>query len=103
MRQAIQGEPNTFFVDFSFPLKLPMFQTLSLFHPNCRGDKVMATAVLETLFQRKLLSRGLALGTPEACLGASQCSSLEAPCCQRAAQCYLASNSSCMPYGPGQQ
>jgi len=103
VREAIKGEPNTFFVDFSFPLNLPMFQTLSLYHPNCRGDKVMATAVLETLFQQRVLSRGLDLGAPEACLAASECSLLNVSCCQRAAQCYLASNSSCMPYGPGQQ
>mmetsp|Transcript_154326 Transcript_154326/g.374611 ORF Transcript_154326/g.374611 Transcript_154326/m.374611 type:complete len:539 (-) Transcript_154326:117-1733(-) len=103
VKQKVQGEPNTFFVDFSFPLGENMFQTLSKVHPNCRGDKVMATSTLEALFRHGILSRGLALDPVEDCLGESACSDLSVPCCQRSALCYVAADGQCAAYGPGEQ
>jgi len=102
VKSKIQGEPNTYFADFDFPLNENMFQTLSKVHPNCRGDKVMATSVIEALFSHKILSRGLALGSSQECLGSPNCESLNIPCCQRSALCYVAADGKCAAYGPGQ-
>jgi len=102
VRERIQGEANTLWVDFSFPLGESMFQTLSKVHPNCRGDKVMATSVIETLFAQKVLPRGFALAGEE-CLSNSACSGLSIACCQRSALCAIAADGSCAAYGPGAQ
>mmetsp|Transcript_101684 Transcript_101684/g.283075 ORF Transcript_101684/g.283075 Transcript_101684/m.283075 type:complete len:499 (-) Transcript_101684:31-1527(-) len=96
-------EPNTFFVNYAFPSGEEMFQTKSFGHPNCRGDKVMATAVLDALFRHKIIAKGLALGDTELCLGNRDCRSLSRSCCQRSALCYVAANTSCLAYGPGKQ
>jgi len=103
VREKIRGEPNTVWADFSFPLDQNMFQTLSKVHPNCRGDKVMATSIVDALFKHKVLSRGLALGNADECLGKSTCDSLSVDCCQRSALCYVAEDGHCAAYGPGVQ
>jgi len=98
-----RSEPNTFFVSYAFPAEEDMYQTMHGGHPNCRGDRVMATAVLETLFRSKVLSKGLALDDSEQCLSSGACSGLSLACCQRSALCHVAADLSCLPYGPGQQ
>lgn len=102
VKMRIQEEPNTFFLDLEFPLKQNIFQTLSKFHPNCRGDKVMATDIINKLFELKVISKGLALGDIGSCLGASACAQLDVACCQRSALCYML-NGTCADYGPGSQ
>jgi len=102
-RMLTATEPNTIFVNYAFPRGPEMFQTKNFGHPNCRGDKVMATAVVEALFRHKIISKAFALGDPELCLGSGDCASLGASCCQRSALCHVATNFSCVPYGPGKQ
>mmetsp|Transcript_99476 Transcript_99476/g.301985 ORF Transcript_99476/g.301985 Transcript_99476/m.301985 type:complete len:387 (+) Transcript_99476:1373-2533(+) len=105
VREGLAGEPNTLFVDFGFPADEEMFQTLKPGHPNCRGDKVVATAVVDALFRSGFLSRGLALGNASTCpeAEAADCGRLSAACCQRSALCWPAADGSCVAYGPGQQ
>mmetsp|Transcript_16859 Transcript_16859/g.52758 ORF Transcript_16859/g.52758 Transcript_16859/m.52758 type:complete len:503 (-) Transcript_16859:40-1548(-) len=99
----VPSEPNTFFVNFEFPPREEVYQVMHGGHPNCRGDRVMATAVLEALFRHKVISRGLALDDPQLCLGSKACGELDFACCQRSALCYVSSERTCLPYGPGQQ
>lgn len=103
IRQRLQDEPNTHFVDFSFPLKEDMYQTLSKVHPNCRGDKVITTSILEALYTKGVIARGLVLGETSACLGSKECAQLDVPCCQRSALCRWDAAAGCVPYGPGEQ
>jgi len=103
VRAGLAAEPNTIFVDYTFPVGENVFQELHPGHANCRGDKVLASAVVEALFNEKVISRGLALGDSETCLGASDCSSLTQACCQRSALCRLTTNEVCVDYAPGVQ
>merc|ERR1712187_566618 len=101
VKSKLQDEPNTFFVNYSFPAEAEMFQTLSVVHPNCRGDKIMATSVINTLFEHRVISRGIALDDDLECLGAWECDGMSVPCCQRSALCYVNASGMCAPYGPG--
>jgi len=103
VKARLQDEPNTFFLDLDFPLNENIFQSLSKVHPNCRGDKVMATDVINKLYELKVLSRGLDLAASDNCLGSSDCANLDVPCCQRSALCYVVNGTTCSPYGPGIQ
>mmetsp|Transcript_128973 Transcript_128973/g.413084 ORF Transcript_128973/g.413084 Transcript_128973/m.413084 type:complete len:192 (-) Transcript_128973:309-884(-) len=104
VRAALADEPSTVFANFEFPLDEDMFLMSKSGHPNCRGDRVMASAVIEALFNARVLSRGLALGEPGACLADTACSELSASlaCCQRAALCRVAEGQ-CVPYSTGEQ
>lgn len=104
VKVSVELEPNTFFVDYIFPNDLDVFQGRSYGHANCRGDKVMATKVVETMFNIGLLARGLALPVGQesgSCLANQTCTGLSRSCCQRAASCQVAANGGCLPYGPG--
>jgi len=50
---GVEQEPNTAFVDFTLPVGEEIFQTKHAGHPNCRGDRIMASRVLEVLYDRK--------------------------------------------------
>merc|ERR1712066_493414 len=103
VKTKLQDEPNTFFVNYSFPLDQVMFQnpaTDGRWHPNCRGDRIVATNVLDSLFEHKILSRGIALADESECLANSACRSLSLPCCQRSALCYVNGDRICSEYGP---
>lgn len=106
MRKGLEQLPNTYLVNYSLPLDAEVFQSLSPGHANCRGDAVIATSILEALYERKVIARSLALGSPEECpdgMSASACAQLSPVCCQRSALCSVAPDSTCRPYGPGAQ
>jgi len=105
VRDGVEEEPNTAFVDFRIPEGIDMFQTANPGHLNCRGDRIMATSVLRALYDRHVLARSLALpqaGEAETCLLEADCGSITSKtCCQAAASCRVASDGQCTPYGPG--
>jgi len=105
VRDGLAGEPNTIFANYSFPRSEEMYQTLMRGHLNCRGDKVIATSIVDTLFRKGVLSQGLDLGDPTACPPEAErnCSALSPRCCLRSPLCWPASDGSCAVYGPGQQ
>uniref|UniRef100_A0A6U6Q5C5 SGNH hydrolase-type esterase domain-containing protein n=1 Tax=Zooxanthella nutricula TaxID=1333877 RepID=A0A6U6Q5C5_9DINO len=103
VKAKVEMEKNTYFVNITFPLGEAIFQTLSLVHPNCRGDRVMVTDIVEAMYDHKILSRGLALGSIDNCLARSDCESLNLPCCQRSAMCFVDSAGACARYGRGKQ
>merc|ERR1719188_1890168 len=91
VEEGISREPNTAFVDFTFPTGQEVFQTSHPGHPNCRGDRIMATRVLEVLYEKHVLARSLALPQGEnatTCLAATACAEItDTACCQAAALC----------------
>jgi len=101
------NEPNTFFVDYTVPVRQDVFQTKHPGHLNCRGDKVLATRVLEVMFDAGVLARSLALpkGDDSArCLAETACEAMvDKSCCQRSASCYVDTQGLCKSYGPGAQ
>lgn len=108
VRRALQGEPRTIFADYSFPgAPAVMFQSLHGGHPNCRGGKLMANAVVDALFRGKVLERGVPTSQSAQCpLEGSICSTLSLGCCQLSALCHVVGSCqgcmpSCMPYSPG--
>merc|ERR1712187_506956 len=103
VRNGLKNETNVYFADYTFPSKTDVYQTLHCNHPNCRGDKVIATAAVETLFREKILATGLDLADAAECLAAEECDALSASCCLRSAFCRLAPNNSCIRLGPGKQ
>merc|ERR1712187_1093332 len=82
VKDAIIAEPNTHFVNLQFPYNVSIFQNRSLYHPNCRGDKVIVQTLLDALFQHKVLARSLAQGGSSECLSNADCETLSLPCCQ---------------------
>jgi len=103
VREKVEIEPNTHFVDLTFPMGLEMFQSLNGGHANCRGDMVMANSVVEAMYQHGVISVGLNLGEEDACLARSDCGALDLACCQRSALCCVDREKKCAPYGPGLQ
>mmetsp|Transcript_32908 Transcript_32908/g.86938 ORF Transcript_32908/g.86938 Transcript_32908/m.86938 type:complete len:388 (+) Transcript_32908:117-1280(+) len=103
VRRGLADEPNTVFADFTFPVDSDMFQLRRSGHPNCRGDKIMATAVVEALFHAGVLARGVAVDDDDAdgCLAKSDCDGLSSPCCQRSAFC-TPQGAACVAYSPGE-
>jgi len=104
VRAAVESERDTFFVDYTFPNGEDMFQLRNAGHPNCRGDRVIATNALRLLYANRILARGLALPTgsqADECLGMTSCEAIMTKmCCQRAAMCHLDETGSCVPYRP---
>mmetsp|Transcript_89997 Transcript_89997/g.188156 ORF Transcript_89997/g.188156 Transcript_89997/m.188156 type:complete len:555 (+) Transcript_89997:162-1826(+) len=101
VKAAVQHLPNTYFVDVPFPLQVNMFQTLKPGHPNCRGDKLFVNAIIETLYDKQVLSRGLAMAGQE-CLSRTNCEDLPYACCHKSALCYV-KDGKCSQYTPGLQ
>jgi len=102
IKKKVETEPNTHFVDFQFPVDVPMFQTLNTGHANCRGDKLMAEAVVNAMYEHKVISTGLNLGDEE-CLARMDCGSLSMACCQRSVLCHINPEGQCAPYSTGLQ
>eukprot|EP00933_Yihiella_yeosuensis_P044590 TRINITY_DN39856_c0_g1_i1.p1 TRINITY_DN39856_c0_g1~~TRINITY_DN39856_c0_g1_i1.p1 ORF type:complete len:570 (+),score=78.75 TRINITY_DN39856_c0_g1_i1:74-1783(+) len=103
VRKGLAGIPNTIFADYTFPSGQAVFQTMHRGHANCRGDKVLATAVMEALYREKILARGLALAAPETCLSRSDCESMDTDCCHRSALCKVNQAGQCVAYSVGMQ
>mmetsp|Transcript_37727 Transcript_37727/g.94678 ORF Transcript_37727/g.94678 Transcript_37727/m.94678 type:complete len:500 (+) Transcript_37727:71-1570(+) len=101
------NEPNTHFVDYTFPTGQEVFSSRNPGHANCRGDMVMATKALEVLFDEGVLARGLALPTGDAaaaCLANTECAAIaDKACCQLAASCHVGVSGLCESFGPGMQ
>lgn len=103
LQKGLDYEPNTVWINYSFPFGVEMFQTMASGHPNCRGDKVLAKAAIDALFRAKVIERGLAFGANSTCLARHDCAELSTSCCQTAAQCWVSSTGACVPYSPGKQ
>jgi len=101
MRLGLQDEPNTIFVDYEFPLGEELYQRFHPGHPNCRGDRLIASAVVEAMFRSGVISRGPDTTGSAECLGSSACQGMTPTCCQRSALCRLDHAGKCRPYGPG--
>jgi len=103
VREGPEGLPNVLFVDYVLPPKVDIFNHPTMTgHPNCRGDKFMVYSILETLYNAKVLSRGFAMGSAEACSAASNCEDLDLACCHSSALCFVnATSGACLPYSAG--
>jgi len=102
VQEALADEPNTIFVDYDFPLHQDMFLMSKSGHANCRGDKVMAKAVVGALYDAKVIARGLAMGNATQCLGNAQCEALSPECCQASALCWPLADGRCAAYSTGE-
>uniref|UniRef100_A0A7S2PAU3 Uncharacterized protein n=1 Tax=Zooxanthella nutricula TaxID=1333877 RepID=A0A7S2PAU3_9DINO len=105
IKDGVQEEPNTAFVDFRIPDGIDMFQTAHPGHLNCRGDRLMAHSVLKALYERRVIANSLAplpAGEVATCQVESNCAGItDQACCQAAASCRVARSGKCVPYGPG--
>jgi len=105
VKNALSNEPRTLFVEYIMPpdAHAHMYQTTHAGHPNCRGSKLMAQAVLRTLFSAKVLARGLRLREPvPSNIVNFNCSSLRSEACHTSAVCWLdPADAQCKPYGGG--
>jgi len=103
---GVTQEPNTAFVNFALAFGRDMFQVTPPGHPNCRGDRLMATQVIHELFEHGILGRALALPTGDKaneCLNAASCSDIvDKACCQAAAICRVDPDGTCIDYGVGE-
>jgi len=97
------GEPNVVFANYTLPSGKAVYQTMHTGHANCRGDKVLAVAVLEALYRQRVLARGPALTEGAACLAREDCGALALDCCQRSALCKVVGSGTCVAYGAGEQ
>jgi len=93
VKEAVEREPKTLFVDFYMPNDHEgvFYQSPAHGgHPNCRGSKIMVHAVIDRLYRARLLARGLALLPPtrENILDAG-CEKLSVPACHTSGFCWL--------------
>jgi len=102
---GVTQEPNVAFVNFALAPGQDMFQVTPPGHPNCRGDRIMATQVMHKLFEHGVLGRALALPTGDKvteCLNVASCGDIvDKACCQAAAICRLDPDGACVEYGAG--
>jgi len=103
VREHVEKEPNTHFVDVIFPMGINVFQTLNRGHANCRGDKILTNSVIEAMYKRGVISVGANMSGDDSCLIHADCESLDHACCQRSALCYMNPEGGCAAYGPGLQ
>ncbi|CAE8659283.1 unnamed protein product [Polarella glacialis] len=103
VKLGLDGMPNTIFVNYTFPVGERVFQTLHPGHANCRGDKLLAAAIIDSLYREKVLARGLALADPTTCLARADCEALAPECCQHSALCKMDGQGHCLSYGEGAQ
>merc|ERR1712032_1406634 len=64
VQEALERESRTLFVNYELPVgNTPTYQGNGAHygHPNCRGSKLMAHAIVDRLFRAKVLSRRLHL------------------------------------------
>lgn len=104
--EAEIADSKTFFVKYTFPRKIAVFQVSNPGHANCRGDRVMATRVLQTLFDQGVLMRGLRLppvAEAGSCFEEPDCENIhDAACCQEAGACILEPSGHCKAFSSGE-
>jgi hypothetical protein len=102
VKEAVEKEPRALFVDYFMPPDnvAQMYQIAHRGHPNCRGSKVMAHAVIRRLYEAKVISRSLDFQPKEATN--RNCSTLLGAACHSSYLCWVEpENGTCAPYGPG--
>jgi len=104
VRDALVWEPRTVFASYRFPPNVVVFQQKNPAHPNCRGSKIMANAIVDALFSAGELQHGLVASSSSCQTGAinKPCNTLPGKtCCMRSSVCILDQYGACLPYGPG--
>lgn len=103
---AMEQEPKTLFVDYYMPNNYEgkFYQSVpNGGHPNCRGGKIMAHAVLHKLFDAKVIAQSLKqLPATKGNLLKQSCSTLTALSCHSSGFCWLdPEDHKCKTYGIG--
>jgi len=106
VKRAMEKEPKTLFVEYYMPNddEGEFYQSPAHGgHPNCRGSKIMAHAVLERLYKEKILSRSLKLlPMHKGHLLDSSCKEMTDPQCHTSALCWKDPETKrCQPFKPG--
>lgn len=105
IRSQVEKEPRTLFVDYYMPNQDEgnFFQTAHSGHPNCRGSRIMAHAVLKRLYEERIISRGLRIiSLDKKRLLNGNCSSMNAGECHSSGLCWVdPMDGKCKTYGPG--
>mmetsp|Transcript_127813 Transcript_127813/g.255264 ORF Transcript_127813/g.255264 Transcript_127813/m.255264 type:complete len:473 (+) Transcript_127813:75-1493(+) len=106
VREVIEKEPRTLFVDFYMPSddEGKFFQhTMHGGQLNCRGSMILVQATLARLYRARVLQRTFRLAPPsKGALLNSQCSKLSIAECHSSGLCWLnPATRKCSSYGPG--
>jgi len=107
VRAAVEREPRTYFVDYYMPSdsEATLYQTAHAGHPNCRGSKLMAHAVLRRLFGAKVLAKSYRFlpATVENVVN-KDCAALGHDACHTSVMCWVdPADSKCKDYSSGSQ
>merc|ERR1712032_66116 len=95
---------RTLFVDYEMPgdSVADLYQKAHLGHPNCRGSRFMAQAVMKRLFDGKVLARGLRIKNVSDGVFQANCSALDSGSCQASPVCWENPQTrECAAYGGG--
>lgn len=104
VQEAVEQEHRTLFVYYELPPDkvAHMYQVAHPGHPNCRGSKIMAHAIVERLYKAKVIGRTIKLVDQETNVVNKNCSSLSDTVCHTSAMCWLDPVSRmCKPYSTG--
>jgi len=102
VKAAVEQEPRTLFVDYHVPAGVEMYQKANYGHPNCRGSKIMAHAIIDRLYAAKVLSRNIKLENPARNAANPECGGLRSGACHASALCWVdPEDMRCKPYGVG--
>mmetsp|Transcript_114970 Transcript_114970/g.245507 ORF Transcript_114970/g.245507 Transcript_114970/m.245507 type:complete len:550 (+) Transcript_114970:51-1700(+) len=109
VKASLEKEPKTLFIDYNTPPPggwpyFSLWQTAHPNHPNCRGSKLMAHAIMERLYEAKVLARSVSLVNPEVNKANRNCTSLEGAACRTSAFCWVEPKErQCKTYSAGSE
>jgi len=106
VKAAVEKEPRTLFIDYEAPPEnwnpFELLQDAHPNHPNCRGSKLMAHAVLERLYKEKVIARTLKLVNISTNLNNGSCHELTGASCRTSVVCWVdPSDQKCKTYSKG--
>jgi hypothetical protein len=109
VKAAVEKEPRTLFIDYDKPNPghwnaWELWQKAHPNHPNCRGSKLMAHAILERLFKEQVLTRSIRLVNKKTYLNYRNCAELTGSACHTSVLCWIdPADGQCKTYGGGSE
>jgi len=103
VQAVFEDKPRVLFVNYSLPPDVMTYQQgRNWGHPNCRGSRIMAHAVIQRLFEAKVIQRGLCPAPHEGQDTLQSCDRRSLAACHGSALCWVDPQAGlCKFYGPG--
>jgi len=103
LKAGLEKKTRVLFVDYSFPPDVMTYQIGKNWgHPNCRGSRIIAHAVIQRLFGANIIQRGLGPAPHEGHDTLKSCERRSLAACHSSALCWVDPKAGrCKFYSPG--